>query len=81
MAMQPVKDSERVNRMLEKGQTTILDPSTGYKYSITACCPADGSFSSISEIEKSGESITRTVFRCPQCANPFESKPEDIYLW
>lgn len=79
--MQPVKDNERVKRMLEKGQTAILDPSTGYKYSITACCPADGSFSSISEIEKSGESITRTVFRCPRCANLFEAKAEEIYLW
>ena len=79
--MEPIRDSEKAKRMFDKGQTTLVDPSTGYKYSMTACCPKDGSFSSIVEIEKSGESLSRVVFKCSQCSTLFEAEQEEIYLW
>ena len=79
--MEPIKDSEKVKRMFSQGQTSIVDTSTGYKYSMTAYCPKDGSFASIAEIEKSGESLSRVVFKCSQCSTLFEAKQGDIYLW
>ena len=79
--MEPIKNNERVKSMFDKGQTALVDVSSGYKYSMTACCPKDGSFSSIAETEKSGECLSRVVFKCSQCSNLFEAKQEDIYLW
>ena len=79
--MEPTKDIEKVKRMFSQGQTTIADASTGYKYSMAGCCPKDGSFSSISRLEKSGESISRIVFKCPNCSSLFEVKQEEIYVW
>ena len=79
--MEPIRDCEKVKSMFDKGQTTLVDVSSGYKYSMTACCPKDGSFSSIAETEKSGESLSRVVFKCSQCSTLFEVKQEEIYLW
>ncbi len=79
--MKPAKDIEKVKRMFSQGQTTLADVSTGYKYSMSACCPKDGSFSSIAQLEKSGESISRIVFKCPRCSSLFEAKQEEIYVW
>jgi len=79
--MQPVKDIKKVKTMLARGQTTLADPATGYQYSMAACCLKDGSFSSIAQLEKSGGSISRLVFKCPLCSNLFEVKPKDIYIW
>jgi len=78
--MEPIKDIEKVEKMFRQGQTTLLDASTGYKYSMTARCPKDGSFSLIAEIEKSGECLSRIVFKCSSCSSLFEAKQEDIYL-
>jgi hypothetical protein len=79
--MEPIKDSEKIKRMFKQGQTTLVDTSTGYKYSMTACCPRDGSFSSVAQIEKSGERISRIIFKCSSCSKLFEAKQEEIYLW
>ena len=79
--MEPIKDSGKVKSMFNQGQTSLMDTSTGYKYTMTACCPKDGSFASIAEIEKSGESLSRVVFKCSQCSTLFEAKQEEIYLW
>ena len=79
--MEPIKDNEKVKRMFNQGETTLVDPSTGYKYSMTACCPKDGSFALIAQTEKSGESLSRVFFKCPTCFSLFEAKQEDIYLW
>ena len=79
--MQPTKDAEKVKRMFGQGLTTLTDTSTGYKYGMTACCPKDGNFSSIAQLGKSGESIRRIVFKCPQCSGLFEAKQEEIYVW
>ena len=79
--MEPTKDIEKVKRMFSQGQTTIADASTGYKYSMAACCPKDGNFSSIAQLEKSGESISSIVFKCLHCSGLFEAKQEEIYVW
>ena len=80
-AMEPIQDIERVTRMFSQGQTSLVDTSTGYKYNMTACCPKDGVFSSLAQIEKSGQSLSRVVFRCPHCWDLFEAKQEEIYVW
>jgi hypothetical protein len=79
--MEPTKDIDKVKRMFSQGQIILADPSTGYKYSMAACCPKDGSFSSIAQLEKSGESISRLIFKCPNCSHLFEAKQEEIYIW
>ena len=78
--MEPIKDKEKVERMFEQGQITLVDTSTGYKYNMTACCPQDGSFASIAQIEKTREGLSRVIFRCPHCSNLFEVAQEDIYI-
>jgi hypothetical protein len=78
--MEPIKNSKKVKMMFSRGQTTLVDVSTGYKYSMTACCPKDGSFSSIAQTEISGQSLSRIVFKCPTCFNLFEAKQEEIFL-
>jgi len=78
--MEPVKDKDKVERMFHQGQTTLIDTSSGYKYNMVACCPKDGSFSSIAQIERTSEGLSRVIFRCPDCSNLFEATKEDIYL-
>ena len=78
--METIKDKEKVERMFGQGQTTLVDTSSGYKYNIAACCPQDGSFSSVAQTEKTSGGISRVIFRCPHCSNLFEAKQEDIYI-
>ena len=78
--MEPIKDKEKVERMFSQGQTTLVDTSSGYKYSMVACCPQDGSFSSVEQMEKTSTGLSRIIFRCPHCSNLFEVKQEDIYI-
>ena len=78
--MEPIKDKEKVARMFSQGQTTLVDASSGYKYTMTACCPQDGNFSSVEQTEKTSEGLSRVIFRCPHCSNLFETKQEDIYV-
>jgi len=78
--MEPVKDKEKVNTMFRQGDTTFIDTSSGYKYSMVACCPQDGSSSSVAQTEKTSEGLSRVIFKCPNCSNLFEAKLEDIYV-
>ena len=78
--MEPIKDREKVERMFGQGQTTLVDTSSGYKYNMTACCPQDGSFSSLAQTEKTSQGLSRVIFRCPHCSNLFEAKQEDMYI-
>ena len=79
--MEPVKDEEKVNAMFRRGETTFTDTSTGYKYNMVACCPQDGSFSSVAQTEKTSGGLSRVIFKCPRCSSLFEAKLEDIYVW
>ena len=79
--MEPVKDIAKVKKMFSMGQTFITDPSSGYKYSMVACCPKDGSLASVARVEKSGQQLSRVVFQCTSCFNQFEARQEDIYVF
>lgn len=78
--MEPVKDTERVKRMFDQGQSTLPDAQTGYKYSMVARCLKDGNFSSVARIERAGESLSKVTFRCTSCLNDFEVGQDDIYI-
>ncbi|MFC1982562.1 hypothetical protein ACFLV5_02090 [Chloroflexota bacterium] len=78
--MEPVKDIEKVKRMFAQGQTEFIDAQTGYKYSMIAQCPKDGSFASVARIEKAGQSLSKVIFRCSSCFTEFEVAKGDIYL-
>jgi hypothetical protein len=78
--MEPIKDKPKVARMFSQGQTSLVDTSSGYRYTMVACCPQDDSFSSVAQTEKTSTGLSRVVFRCPQCSALFAAKPKDIYI-
>ena len=78
--MEPIKDTEKVKKMFEQGQSNLVDAQTKYKYSLVAKCPNDGNFSSVVRIERMGESLSRVIFRCVACFTDFEVNQDDIYL-
>jgi len=79
--MEPIKDSEKVKKMFAQGQTTLVDTQTGYKYTMVACCPKDDNFASIAQIERSGQTLIRVIFRCPYCYSQFAVDQDEIYIW
>ena len=79
--MEPVRDIDKVKRMFSEGQTTITDRASGYRYSMVACCPKDGSLASVARTEKSGEALSRVIFQCTSCFNQFEASQEEIYIY
>jgi hypothetical protein len=78
--MEPARDLQRIERMFASGQPFLVDAQSGYRYSMVACCPQDGSYSSVAQIEKQGQALSRVVFQCPVCFNQFEAKREEIYV-
>jgi len=78
--MEPVKDDKRVKRMFAQGQPFLVDPQSGYKYSMVARCPKDGSYAAVVQIEKTGKSLSRVIFQCTSCFNQFEVKQDEIYV-
>jgi hypothetical protein len=78
--MEPIKDTEKVKKMFEQGQSNLINTQTKYKYSMVAKCPNDGNFSSVVRIERSGESLSRVIFRCTACFTDFEVKQNEIYI-
>ena len=78
--MEPFKDIEKVKKMFAQGQTDVVDSQTGYKYSMVARCPKDGSFASVSRIEKAGPCLSKVIFQCISCFTEFEVKQDDIYI-
>jgi hypothetical protein len=78
--MEPIKDKAKVASMFSQGQASLIDASSGYRYTMVACCPQDGSFSSVAQTEKTSAGLSRVVFRCPRCSVLFEAGPEDIYI-
>lgn len=79
--MEPVKDAERVKRMFAQGEPFLVDPQSGYRYSMVARCPQDSSYSSVAQVEKAGQSLSRVMFQCPSCSNRFEAKPDELFVW
>ncbi|RJO62947.1 MAG: hypothetical protein C4542_01300 [Dehalococcoidia bacterium] len=76
--MKPVKNIVRVRKMFDQGQPFLIDPQSGYKYSMTARCPKDSSYASVAQIEKEGQTLSRVVFQCSSCFNLFEVKQDEI---
>jgi hypothetical protein len=78
--MEPIKDTEKVKRMFAQGQSELVDAKTGYKYSMVALCPKDGSVAFVARIEKEGQSLSKVTFRCASCFTEFEVDQDDIYV-
>jgi hypothetical protein len=78
--MEPIKDIEKVKRMFLLGHSELIDSQTGYKYSMVASCPKDGNYSSVLRIERSGQSLSKVIFRCASCFTEFEADQNDIYI-
>jgi hypothetical protein len=79
--MEPVKDTKKVKKMFAEGQPFMVDIPTGYKYSMVAFCPKDGSRASVAQIEKNGQSLSRVVFQCSACFDQFEVSQTDILIF
>ena len=78
--MEPIKDTEKIKRMFLYGYPNLVDAQTGYKYSMVAPCPKDNNYSSMIRIERSGQYISRVIFRCASCFTEFEADQSNIYL-
>jgi hypothetical protein len=78
--MKPAKSIAKVRKMFAQGQPFLIDPQSGYKYSMTARCPKDGSYASVAKIEKEGQTLSRVGFQCSSCFNRFEVKQDEIYV-
>ena len=78
--MEPFKDIEKVKRMFTQGQSALVDPQTGYKYTMVARCPNDDNFASVVRIEKEQQSLSRVTFRCASCFTEFDAGQDDIYI-
>ncbi len=57
--MEAKKAPKMVKKMFDAGEFSTVDPETKYRYSLTAKCPVDGEYSSVSRFEKSGHSLGR----------------------
>lgn len=81
--MQAEDIQKRIKNMLTNGEVTFKDPESGYRYTLYANCPNDGSSASVARISKenrTGSSVTNIIFKCPICGNLFEGKEGDISL-
>ena len=78
--MEPVRDAEKVKRMFLQGQATIVDPESGYNYSMVARCPKDGSYASVARIQRSGQALSKVIFQCTSCFSQFEVNQDEIYV-
>ena len=76
--MKPARDPEKVKKMFAQGQPSLTDALTGYKYTMTARCPKDGNFASVSRIERAGQALSRVTFQCAACSTEFEVRQSDI---
>jgi hypothetical protein len=72
-------ETARIKRALETGQLSVTD-ATGYRRSIYAGCPRDRNPSPVCRQEKSGQALTRLVFRCPICGTEFERPVKSMFL-
>ena len=70
--MEPKKSSTMVKKMFELGQTTLVDPKSKYRYSLTAKCPCGREYGSVERFEKSIYGLERVIFKCSLCEKEFE---------
>jgi len=82
--MEKFKDTAKINKALEKGEVTCLDPESGYRYSLCAVCPNDGHECSLAYFEKDvgqDSKITRLSFHCVLCDTRFDASPDELFLY
>lgn len=70
--MEAKKAPGLVNKMFGTGEVSLLDPKSGYRYSLVAYCPKDGDYSYVDRFEKAGKSLKTVTFKCPTCSTTFE---------
>jgi hypothetical protein len=68
-----------IRKALDAGQLFVAD-ETGFRRFIHASCPNDGNPSAVCRQERSGQALTRLLFRCPLCGTEFESPIESLFL-
>ena len=73
-------ETEQIEKALTAGQLRVLDSGTGYHRSMYAHCPKDSRDASVWRTERSGQAISRVVFRCPTCGTEFDAKPAEMFL-
>jgi len=73
-------DTGRIKQMLSAGHLSVADPDTGYLRSLYACCPGDGNDAPAHRVDRSRESITRVIFRCPACGGQFDVPADKMFL-
>jgi hypothetical protein len=78
--MEAKKAPKMVKKMFAEGEISMVDPETKYRYSLTAQCPVDGEYASVSRFEKSGHSLTRVSFKCEICSTEFEVPQSKIMV-
>ena len=78
--MEAMKDQARVKKMFAAGEITMRDPKSGYRYSLAAICPKDGSISYVKLFDKSGQALSRVIFECSTCFDHFEARTKDIMV-
>ena len=78
--MEPVKDAKKMKRMFLEGETTLVDPESGYKYSMVARCPKEGNYAPVARIERSGRALSRVIFQCTSCFSQFEVSQDELYV-
>jgi hypothetical protein len=71
--------TKTIRKALKAGQLFVTD-KTGYRRIIYASCPNDGNASPVCRQERSGQALTRLLFRCPICGTQFESPVESLFL-
>ena len=79
--MEPTKDTAKVDTMWRTGQPFMLDPVSGYRYSMVARCPKDGGTAGVAQVFREGQGLSRVVFQCSACADKFEAARGDICVY
>lgn len=76
----PKRKQKQIKAALLAGRLAVTDPATGYQRSLHAPCPRDRHECGVYRIERSGEQITRVVFRCPICGDQFDGNLKTMFL-
>jgi len=77
--MAATTDTARIKRALETGQLFVTGES-GFRRFIYARCPKDRKDSPVCRQEKSGQALSRLIFRCPICGTEFERPVKSMFL-
>ncbi|MEN8614815.1 hypothetical protein ABFB09_05990 [Dehalogenimonas sp. THU2] len=78
--MEAKKAPKMIKKMFDLGELSTIDPETKYRYSLTAKCPVDGEYASVTRFEKTGHSLGRVIFKCEICSTEFEVPQSEIMV-